>query len=102
MRVCPACGFVDPSEWRHSRYSYWIDFTTYEAWLEMGYPKLEKGGKWEDKLYVYRRMKRSGHVERKALLDYGQQWNIPMEHHKPHDLRKYWERLPGQTKIATL
>lgn len=92
MRVCPKCEYVDPSYWRHSRYSYFIDFTEYENWLAMGFPEIEKGGKWEDKLYVYRRMKKHGNVERKAKIDYGYQWNVPMEHHKPRDLRKCWKR----------
>jgi len=92
MRKCPKCGYEDPPYWRHSIYSYWLDFTEYEN-FEMLHPELcplPKGGITEDETFVYRRMKRTGNVERKAKVDYEvQDWYPPME---KHDYRKYWDR----------
>ena len=96
MRVCPKCGHIDPPDWRHSKYSYWIDQTEYAQWLSMGYPEIPKGGKWEDEINVYRRTKKSGRVERKAKVDYGYEWNVPMEKHDVHDKRKHWARIKSQ------
>lgn len=102
MRQCPKCGYVDPPYWRHSRYSYWIDFTEYENWLYMGFPEIQKGQKYEDEYFVYRRNKTGRKVHRKAKIDYGEQWNIPMEkaHKYPMmDKRKYWTRDPKQKTL---
>jgi len=102
MRVCPKCGFVDPPEWRHSRYSYWIDFCKTEDFkcLEPEMAKELLNGKKtvEDKNYVYRMTKNGRRIERKALVDYGYQWNIPMEKsnemgkHHDTDFRKCWNK----------
>ena len=109
MRVCPECGHIDPPEWRHSRYSYWIDFCLKEDFVKM-HPKLAKellsGEKMvEDKNYVYRKTKNDRRVERKALVDYGYQWIIPMERvhgllgkHHDTDFRKCWNRPPKNQK----
>jgi hypothetical protein len=83
MRVCPHCGYIDPPEWRHSKYSYWIDFCEIGHFKEME-PELAKrlldGIKLvEDKNYIYRLTKNKTKVERKALVDYGYQWSVPME-----------------------
>ena len=99
MRVCPKCGYVDPPYWRHSKYSYWIDHIEYENFQTL-HPELcplQPGGKIENEHYVYRRMKKSDRVERKALIDYEVYgWMEDMEKvdHDVHDFRKHWERLP--------
>ena len=108
MRVCPKCGYVDPPEWRHSRYSYWIDFTEFENFKRLN-PELaenfKKGTKKQDENFVYRRNKSTGNVERKAKIDYGGQWTIPMERRNRKekrgevDFRKCWIIDPPQTKI---
>lgn len=54
----------------------------------------------EDKYYVYRISKKM--VHRKAKVDYGPQFAVPMEHSKhkaPHDLRKYWNLDSAQKKL---
>jgi len=40
-------------------------------------------------------------VHRKALIDYGEQFNIPMEHHNPNanDTRPHWNLERSQTKL---
>ena len=106
--------WVDPPEWRHSKYSYWIDQTEFENFEKL-HPELaknfKKGEKREDKDYIYRRTKKSGRVERKAKVDYGEQWQIPMENtkqfghddfkpHWKHDFRKHWNRNLNQKKIG--
>jgi len=56
MRVCPKCGFVDPPQWKHSKYSYWIDNIRLEDFREL-YPELAKeleaNKTAKDKDYVY-------------------------------------------------
>jgi hypothetical protein len=110
MRVCPECGHVDPPEWRHSRYSYWIDFCDIDHFKAL-HPELHKrlmsGEKLvEDRYYIYRLTKNKSRVERKALVDYGYQWNIPMEKKKANrysgtypDFDKCWDRDVRQTKL---
>ena len=108
MRVCPKCGYVDPPEWRHSKYSYWIDFCEVYGFEKL-YPKLHtelvRGVKLvEDKYYLYRITKNKGKVERKAKVDYGDQWNIPMENPKRWsgkwpDFDKKWNYDKSQTKL---
>lgn len=109
MRVCPKCGFIDPPEWRHSKYSYWIDFCEVEHFREMHPTLLEnllKGAKIvEDSNYVYRLTKNKAKVERKALVDYGYQWSVPMEHPTRWsgvypDFDKKWNRDPKQTVLT--
>jgi hypothetical protein len=105
MRVCPHCGFVDPPEWRHSKYSYWIDWTELDEFKQLEPALVEtiiKTGKTEDTNYVYRLMKHGRSVERKAKVDYGNQWTVPMEKRKqvPHDFRKHWfKNTPDQRKL---
>ena len=104
MRVCPNCGHVDPPEWRHSKYSYWIDWTELEQFKELEPSLIEdilKGNKAEDQNYVYRLMKHGRSVERKAKIDYGNQWTIPMEKRKqiPHDFRKHWFKIHNQRRL---
>lgn len=106
MRVCPKCGHVDPPEWRHMRWSYWIDFCTMEDFQRLKpilAERLNNGEKLvEDEYYVYR-LSRSHVVHRKALVDYGPQFSIPMESYKQKgnatDLRKCWDRDPNQKKL---
>ena len=110
MRVCPKCGHIDPPQWRHSKYSYWIDFCEIGHFIELEpllASRLLKGEKLvEDKDYIYRLTKNKSKVERKALVDYGYQWNIPMEKIKSSrwsgvypDFDKKWNRDPNQTRL---
>jgi len=110
MRVCPKCEYVDPPEWRHSKFSYWIDFCLFSDFerLEPELAKQLKDGKKvvQDKLYLYRATRSLTKVHRKAKADYGPQWQIPMEHHTMHpinniqDYRKYWRLAdPKQKKL---
>ena len=109
MRVCPKCGFVDPPEWKHSKYSYWIDNIRVEDFRRLS-PTLAKileaQGFGEDEYYIYRITKNKTRIERKAKVDYGNQWTIPMEKahsggkHDVRDFRKVWSRgHPKQRKL---
>ena len=112
MRVCPKCGYVDPPEWKHHRWSYWIDICHIEEFkvlqLELA-NRLLKGEKLvEDKNYIYRLYAKGRQfVQRKALIDYGYQWEPPMEpvNHKspfkskPPHFRKHWKLDPNQKKL---
>jgi len=110
MRVCPECGYIDPPEWRHHRWSYWIDICHIEDFKRL-LPKLAeellKGVKLvEDKDNIYRLYaKGRKFVQRKAKVDYGYQWEPPMEsvnHNpfksKPVDFRKHWFRFSENQK----
>lgn len=35
MRMCPVCGFIDSSYWRHSGFNRWYDFTELPNFREM-------------------------------------------------------------------
>ena len=107
MRVCHKCGAIDPPEWKHSKYSYWIDNCLLEDFAKLQ-PKLVmkilKAGHTKDKYYVYRLTKNKRRVERKAIVDYGEQWTIPMEKaydkHNFRDFRPCWMKIaPGQKKL---
>ena len=107
MRVCPQCGYIDPPEWKHSKYSYWIDNCIFEDFENLN-PDLAKvllENKFtEDKYYFYRITKNKHRVERKAKADYGNQWTIPMERatkkHNVRDYRKVWFKVtPNQSKL---
>jgi len=100
MRVCPKCKYVDPAQWRHLRFSYWVDFCTFEDFQQLKSElakRLLDGEKLvEDELCVYRLSGRKGYprmVHRKAKIDYGEQFSIPMEHVNPNanDTRKFWD-----------
>ena len=30
MRICPKCGYVDPPEWRHSRFDFNADYCRFD------------------------------------------------------------------------
>ena len=68
--------------------------------------RLLKGEKLvKDEYYVYRLSGRKGHprmVHRKALVDYGEQFKIPMEHVNPNanDTRSFWKLNPEQKKLS--
>ena len=107
MRVCPKCGFVNPPEWKHSKWSYWRDTCLLDDLKNLN-PSLAKGleaqGHAKDENYVYRLTKNKRRVERKAILDYGEQWTIPMEKaydkHNFRDFRPCWMKIaPNQTKL---
>ena len=110
MRVCPKCGYIDPPEWKHSKYSYWIDNITIDDFQKLSPTllKILEDQKFaEDEFYVYRLTKNKRRVERKAKVDYGQQWTIPMEKahsggkHNVRDFRKVWSRgHPNQKKLV--
>ena len=108
MRICPHCKYVDPPEWRHSKYSYWIDWTEFDQFKSLQPELAEKFSKGaeivEDDLYLYRIMKHGRSVERKAKIDYGNQWNVPMEKRKqvPHDFRKHWFKITPNQKSLTV
>lgn len=108
MRVCPKCKFVDPPEWKHSKYSYWIDNIKVEDFEKLQpnlIGDLLTKGHTKDEDYVYRITKNKSRVERKAIVDYGEQWTIPMEkaHKSKHDVRdfrKVWQKLnPDQRRL---
>lgn len=108
MRVCPKCKFVDPPQWRHSRYSYWIDHCEISHFKELHpnlYEQLINGAKLvEDDDYIYRLTKNRARVERKALVDYGYQWTVPMEKANRWsgsypDFDKKWNRNLSQKKL---
>lgn len=72
--MCPKCGFKDPPEWKHVRFSYWIDTCSLEN-FKILYPilstKLTKpGAEIEDENYVYRLVLKGGWVKRKAKIDF--------------------------------
>jgi len=107
MRVCTKCGHVDDPAWKHSKYSYWIDNCLFEDFQRM-YPNLAiailEAGHAKDEYYVYRLTKNKRRVERKAIIDYGEQWTIPMEKaydkHNFRDFRPCWMKIaPSQTKL---
>lgn len=118
MRVCPQCGFIDPPEWKHCKYSYHIDACTFEN-FKLLFPKLaenlKKGGDiTEDANYYYRLTKKSLVVERKAKIEWTENRN-PFGAEKyekfnhgtrniwePHDLRHCWAKAhPDQTKLVS-
>ena len=69
------------------------------------FDQLVEGAKIvEDEYYVYRMTKNKSKVERKALVDYGYQWDIPMEKANRWsgtfpDFDKKWDRIPTQKKL---
>lgn len=107
MRVCPKCGHIDPPQWKHCKYSYYIDGITRENFEKL-YPDLAKNLKkgrdlTEDELYVYRLTKTELVVERKAKIDFLSLSPIDWKdgHEKgsrqlrePHALRKHWFITP--------
>jgi hypothetical protein len=121
MRVCPKCGFIDPPEWKHVKWSYHIDSCSLDNFqrlhLELA-EKLLKSDLTEDSLYVYR-LSRSHKgkgipiwVERKAKIDYDEKLYEKFPHFKSvkitkhgidsvaHDFLKAWQKwTPKQTKI---
>ena len=91
MRVCPKCGFIDPPEWKHAKWSYHIDTISLEN-FERLYPNLTEEllqtGFTEDKDYVYR-LSRSHRgkgipfwVQRKAKIDYDEKLYEKFNHLK--------------------
>jgi hypothetical protein len=61
MRVCPKCGYRDPTCWRYYRWMEGIDYTRAEEFFET-YPQfgnLEIGQIVSDDHYFYRRSKRN-------------------------------------------
>ena len=74
MRVCPKCGYIDPPEWKHCKYSYHIDNISFDNFKQL-YPELAKnfkrgGDLTEDKDYVYRLTKTELFVSRKAKIEW--------------------------------
>ena len=107
MRVCPKCGYIDPPEWKHTRYSYWIDDCSFEN-FKILFPDLAKiikckGSQIDDKYYVYRHtLSKEGWVERKAKIDFvGKGWSDGTERYiSPWGEGKKRFRLhPNQKKL---
>jgi len=122
MRVCHKCGAIDPAEWKHTRFSYYIDYCTYENFVKL-HSNLAKNldgfGKQTDDLnYIYYRTKTGRFVLRKAKIDVGlklQAWNDGCEKaesgwvqgtsklpdkHNLRDYAKHWDKFdPSQTKL---
>jgi hypothetical protein len=119
MRVCPCCGFIDPPEWKHCKYSYHIDIISREN-FGLLYPELakalKKGGDiTEDKNYFYRLVKSCQVVQRKAKIEWTEQNPFGAEKyekfdHKTNykykssldleDFRSHWLKLaPNQAKL---
>ena len=66
---------------------------------------LEEQGHAKDKHFIYRLTKNKRRVERKAIVDYGEQWTIPMEKaydkHNFRDFRPCWMKIaPTQEKLT--
>ena len=73
MRVCPNCGYNDPRYWKHAKYSYHVDFCSFQD-FRLFMPNLSiqltKPCKIiKDKLYFYRLTKNSQVVQRMAIID---------------------------------
>lgn len=119
MRVCPKCGFIDPPEWKHAKWSYHIDTISLDNFKQL-YPELTKklleSGLVEDPHYVYRISKSCRGkgipfwVQRKAKIDYDEKLYERFSHLKSakpiskhsaaKDFLKGWEKLhPNQTKL---
>jgi len=123
MRVCHKCGAVDPPEWKHVKWSYYIDACSFEN-FEMLYPNLAKTllkeGTASDKHYAYRvtLKKEPPHwVERKAKIDFTMNWDdlcekfphinkkklrkrIVTHHEGLKDFLRHWSKIhPNQTKL---
>jgi len=125
MRVCPKCGHIDPGEWKHTKFSYYIDQCSYEN-FQVLHPKLalkldDVGKQTEDDNYIYYRTKSGFYVLRKAKIDIGlasSVWTDGLEkHHRGwplgrsklpdktqiRDLAKHWDRLnPNQKKLLEI
>ena len=73
MRKCPKCGYEDPRYWKHSKYSFHVDFCSFEnfrLFMPQLAKKLDKGGKIvSDEFYYYRLTKTSQVVQRIAKTD---------------------------------
>jgi len=106
MRVCPKCGYNDPPEWRHSKFSSWIDIIDVGSFKELEpklYQKLIAGEKVvEDKFYYYRITKTKAKVHRKAKIDFCGDWVEKQEKaaHQNIDFRTYWKLAdPNQRRL---
>jgi len=74
MRVCPKCGYIDPAEWKHVTFSYYIDSCRLQEFQKLEpslYTDICHKKIVEDSLYVYRLAKKGIYVNRKAKIDYG-------------------------------
>ena len=72
MRVCPKCGYIDPPEWKHIPFSYYLDGCAFEE-FKLIKPNLASqiiNGLVDDDIYVYRLSKNKRWVQRKAKIDY--------------------------------
>lgn len=121
MRICPKCGFIDPPEWKHCKFSYHIDTIRLEEFINT-YPNLAKnlhngGDITEDENYYYRLTKTKLTVFRKAKIEwtegnpFGAEKYERFNHGSPwakKDRRKekdwdVWKRVaPDQTKLLEI
>jgi len=113
LRVCPKCKYIDPPEWKHTKYSYHIDNISLENFQRL-YPHLAKnlktgGDITEDEDYYYRLVKTKLWVSRKAKIEWTETNPFGAEKYEKfdhkflkdvHDYRKYWSAVhPNQTKL---
>lgn len=116
MRVCPKCGFIDPPEWKHCKFSYHIDSISFESFCSL-YPdlaqRLKTGGAiTDDNDYYYRLSKSLQVVMRKAKIEWTENQSNPFGAEKyerfkhgtknweAHDVRKYWLKVnPKQSRL---
>jgi len=70
LRVCPKCGFIDPPEWRNSKFSPWIEVIYFDD-LKQLHPelaeKLETNPRVTDKDYEYYKAPKSVYAQRKWI-----------------------------------
>lgn len=105
MRVCPKCGFKDPPEWKHVRYSYWIDscsFDNFKILNPLIASQLTKPtAEVEDEHYVYRLCRNGDWVERKAKIDFVLDgWSDGTERYiSPYQGDKNFRWTHNQTKL---
>ena len=73
MKVCPKCGYVDESIWKHSRYGWdcqqdYCALDTFKEWHPDIAKILEEKKIFRDKINFYR-LSKKGYVYRIALID---------------------------------
>ena len=115
MRVCPKCGYKDPSYWKPSAFHPEISHCRLGTFNEH-YPqlaiKLQKELYFSDGVYAYH-LTKGGNVERQAVCEnpeWKNQWYIPTEsahhnlpphlHNPAHLVAKWLKRDRVQKKLT--
>ena len=90
MRVCPECGYVDPPEWKNTRWQLYTEYMTFEDFQTL-YPNQAAALKENPKLVTddvngYH-LTKSGHVHRvpKYLCINGKFYHGSSTTEKPKD-----------------